>query len=82
MANYRVAHGAISERIARGVPKPACDERMHVTMAGTIREPRKLRGADLNVDGRAQLGLWHGVSLGEPHIRGHLVEEQAATNSR
>jgi hypothetical protein len=33
-----------------------------------------LRGADLNVDGRAQLGRWHGVSLGEPRIRGHLVE--------
>jgi AsmA-like C-terminal region/AsmA family len=47
---------------------------MHLAMAGTIREPRELRGVDLDVDGRAQLGRWHGVSLGEPRIRGHLVE--------
>ncbi len=45
-----------------------------MAMAGTIREPRKLRGVDLDVDGRAQLGRWHGVSLGEPRIRGHLTE--------
>jgi hypothetical protein len=49
----------------------------HVTMAGTIREPRELRGVDFDVDGRAQLGRWHGVSLGEPRIRGHLVEGKA-----
>jgi hypothetical protein len=50
-------------------------ERMRVEIAGTIREPRQLHGIDLTVDGRAQLGRWHGVALGEPHIRGRLVDD-------
>jgi len=47
-----------------------------LAMAGTIREPRKLRGVELDVDGTAPLGRWHGVALGEPHIRGHLREDE------
>ncbi len=50
-------------------------ERMRVEIAGTIREPRQLHGIDFTVDGHAQLGRWHGVALGEPHIRGRLVDD-------
>ena len=48
---------------------------MQVAVAGTVGEPRELRGFDLKVEGRAQLGHWHGIALGEPHVRGHLVED-------
>src|SRR5262245_2091306 len=51
-------------------------EHLRVDAKGTIGKPRELSGVDLDVDGHAQLGSWHGVALGEARIRGHVVEEE------
>jgi hypothetical protein len=45
--------------------------------AGVIARPRELSGVQFGFDGRADLGRWHQVTLGELRMRGRFAETNA-----
>ena len=50
------------------------DGARQVDFEGQVEHPRKLRGAQIDFDGRADLGRWHRVVLGELRFRGRVSE--------
>jgi hypothetical protein len=50
------------------------DGARRVDFEGQVEHPRQLRGAKIDFDGRADLGRWHRVVLGELRFRGQVSE--------
>jgi uncharacterized protein involved in outer membrane biogenesis len=50
------------------------DGARQVDFEGEVEHPRELRGAKIDFDGRADLGRWHRVVLGELRFRGQVSE--------